>query len=452
MQPLFDYVDNHRESYIDRLIDYLRYPSISAQGIGMAEVADYLRQWLSRLGLESHLLPTPGWPVVVGRRFDQPAAPTVLLYGHYDVQPPEPLEAWLSPPFEPAIRDGRLYARGAGDNKGQHFAQLLALESLLAVNGRLPCNVIVLLEGEEEIGSPHLADFIRSHRELLPADLVITADGPVAENGRSTIEFGVRGVASFELRARGAAHDLHSGNYGGVAPNPLWTLVHLLATMKNAAGDITIAGFYAQVQPPTALEQAALARLPIDEAAVKQTLGLEQFDAPPDRPYFERLACWPTLTINGLHGGYGGPGSKTVIPHEAVAKCDIRLVEAQTVADILAKVAAHVRQHAPDVEFIPQGGMDPSKTPLDSPYAEPIRQAIVAAQGEEPLIVPTVGGSLPDYVFTKILGVPAFTVPYANADEANHAPNENLELERFIRGIKTGAAMLTYLGRPPATR
>ncbi len=447
MKPVFEHIDQNRDAFIDRLMDYLRRPSISAHGIGMGEVADYLLAWLTRLGFETRLMPTPGWPLVLGRRFDQPNAPTVLLYGHYDVQPPDPLEAWISPPFEPAIRDGRIYARGAGDNKGQHFAQLLALESLLAVNGRLPCNVLVLLEGEEEVGSPHIAGFIRAQRELLKADLVITSDGSVAENGRSTIVCGVRGVLGFELRARGAKRDLHSGNFGGVAPNPLWTLVHLLSTMKNPAGEITIEGFYDNVLPPTALELAALSRLPVDEAAVRRELGLERFDAPPGRSYYERLSFWPTLTINGLHGGYAGPGSKTVLPHEAFAKCDIRLVEAQTVEEIFAKVEAHVQRYAPEVEFIRRGGMEPSKTPLDSPYAEPIRQGIILAQGEEPLLIPALGGSLPDYVFTKILGVPAFTVPYANADEANHAPNENLEVRRFIMGIKTGAAMLTCLGR-----
>jgi acetylornithine deacetylase/succinyl-diaminopimelate desuccinylase-like protein len=447
MQPIFDHIDNNRRLFVDRLIDYLRHPSISAHGIGMDQVADYLLTWLTSLGFDAHLMPTPGWPLVLARRFDQPAAPTVLLYGHYDVQPPEPLEEWISPPFEPAIRDGRVYARGAGDNKGQHFAQILALESLLAVYGRLPCNVIVLLEGEEEVGSPHIAGFVRTHRDLLNADLVITSDGPVAENGRPTIEFGVRGVVSFELRARGAKRDLHSGNFGGIAPNPLWTLVHLLATMKNPRGDITIDGFYDNVLPPTELERAALANLPVDERAAKRDLEIDHFDVPPDRPYYERLAFWPTLTINGLHGGYSGSGSKTVLPHEAFVKCDIRLVEAQTVEEIFAQVEAHVRRHAPGVELIRQGGMDPSKTPLDSPYVQPLRQAILTAQGEEPLLVPAMGGSLPDYVFTKILGIPDFTVPYANADEANHAPNENLELARFIRGIKTGAAMLTYLGQ-----
>jgi acetylornithine deacetylase/succinyl-diaminopimelate desuccinylase-like protein len=303
-----------------------------------------------------------------------------------------------------------------------------------------------LLEGEEEIGSPHMPEFVRAHRDLLPVDLVITADGPVHESGRATLEFGVRGVLSFELRARGANRDLHSGNFGGVAPNPLWTLVHLLATMKNAAGTITIEGFYDRIAPPTELERAALAALPVDEERIKRELGLTRFDAPAGRGYAERLALWPTLTINGLHGGYAGSGSKTVLPHEAAAKCDIRLVADQTVEEIAAKVAAHVARHAPEVELVPQGGMDPSKTPLDSPYAAPLRRGLARGQGEEPLLVPAMGGSLPDYVFTNVLGVPAFVTPYANADEANHAPNENLEVARFYKGIRSGVAILAELG------
>lgn len=446
LAPVFAYVEQNRGAFIDRLIDYVRRPSISAHGEGIGEVAQYLVEWLARLGLDARLAPTPGWPMVLGQRMDSPGGLTVLLYGHYDVQPPDPLDEWISPPFEPTIRNGRLYARGVADNKGQHAAQLLALESTLACFGKLPCNVIVLLEGEEEIGSPHMPGFVRQHKDELQADLVIISDGPVHISGRSCIEFGVRGIVGFELRARGANQDLHSGNWGGVAPNPLWTLVHLLGGMKNAQGEITIEGFYDNVQAPTELERAALAQLPVDVEAVQRDLGLAHFDAPYERAFYDRLALWPTLTINGLHGGYGGAGSKTVLPHEAVAKCDIRLVEAQTVEEIFAKVEAHVERFAPEVEFVRQGGMDPSKTPLDSPFTEPIRQGIVAAQGEEPLMVPAMGGSLPNYVFTKTLGLPTFQVPYANPDEANHAPNENLEIERFIMGIKTGAAMLAHLG------
>ncbi len=451
LDAVFAHVDAQRERFIDRLIDYVRRPSISAHGTGMAEVADFLVTQLQALGLTTETVATPGWPVIVGRRNDAPGKPTVLLYGHYDVQPADPLEAWHSPPFEPTIRNGRLYGRGVGDNKGQHFAQILAIESLLAVQQNLPCNVIVLLEGEEEVGSPHMADFVREHRELLAADLVITADGPVHENGQSCIRFGVRGVLSFELRAQGANQDLHSGNWGGVAPNPIWTLVHLLATMKNERGEITIDGFYDKVLPPTELERQALAELPVDVDEIQRMLGLTHFDQPHERGFYDRLSLWPTLTINGLHGGYGGPGSKTVLPSSAIAKCDIRLVEAQTPEEIFAKVEAHVQQHAPAVEVVRQGSMAPSKTPLDSPFTPALVAALTQAQGVTPLLIPSMGGSLPDYVFTKILGIPAFVIPYANADEANHAPNENLEIERFIAGIKTGAALLTHLAEVPAT-
>ncbi|HEY7127057.1 MAG TPA: M20/M25/M40 family metallo-hydrolase [Ktedonobacterales bacterium] len=443
---VFTYVDQHQEGFLARLIDYLRRPSISAYGEGIGEVAAYIADVMRQMGLKVQVLPTAGWPMVFGEYTAHSGAPTVLLYGHYDVQPPDPLEAWITPPFEPTVRDGRLYARGVGDNKGQHFAQLLALESLLACSGELACHVKVLLEGEEEVGSPHMPEFIREHRDELQADLVIISDGPVHESGRSIISFGVRGVLDIELSARGANQDLHSGNWGGIVPNPLWTLVHLLATMKNARGEITIEGFYDNVLPQSSLERAALEQLPIDLAQVKHALDLHRLDEPQERGYFERLSAWPTLTINGLHGGYGGPGSKTVLPHEAVAKCDIRLVEAQTVEEILGKVQAHVQRHAPEVSVISHGGMDPSKTPLDSPFTPVLHQAITAAQGEEPLLVPAMGGSLPNYAFTKTLGIPAFGVPYANADEANHAPNENMEVARFFTGIKTGAAMLSYLG------
>ncbi|MEP1110432.1 MAG: M20/M25/M40 family metallo-hydrolase, partial [Nitratireductor sp.] len=391
-------------------------------------------------------VPTSGHPMVLGRRDVSPDKPTVLLYGHYDVQPPDPLELWTSPPFEPTIRDGRIYARGIGDNKGQHFAQLLALESHLAVTGDLPCNVLFLLEGEEEIGSPHIAEFVRAHADRLKADLVVTSDGPLHESGAPVVTFGVRGVAAFELRAKTASRDVHSGNFGGVVPNAVWTLVHLLATMKDEDGAITIEGLTEPVIPPTNLERDAVERLPLDLEAIKAELGLSRLDAPAGRGYFDRLMFHPTLTINGFHGGYGGPGMKTVLPCEAVVKCDIRLVEPLTPDYVFDKVRAHVEKHAPEVEFVPLNGMLPSKTPMDSPYVEPIRRAVVAARGVEPLLYPTVGGSLPDYVFTKILGLPAFVIPYANADEANHAPNENLKITCFIDGVKTGAALLAELG------
>jgi len=448
-QALFDHIDTHADSFVERVMDYVRHPSISAHDIGIREVAGMLVGFLNDLGFDAGLVETPGHPFVLGHAKVDPNKPTVLLYGHYDVQPPDPLEQWVSPPFEPTLRDGRIWARGIGDNKGQHFAQLLAIETHLAVNGTLPCNIIFLLEGEEEIGSPQIAEFVRQNADQLQADLVVTSDGPLHESGAPVITFGVRGMASFDLVAKGAARDVHSGNYGGVVPNPIWTLVQLLATMKDAEGNITVEGLTEPVIPPTNLERDAVARLPDDEEAVMKDLKLDQMDGPIDRPYWDRLMFHPTLTINGMHGGYGGPGRKTVLPNEAIAKCDVRLVEPLTPDYVFERIETHVAQHAPGVEVIRYNGMLPSKTPLDSPYAKPLREAIIAARGIEPLIYPTVGGSLPDYVFTKILGKDAFVIPYANADEANHAPNENLEVVRFIDGIKTGAAVLNALGATP---
>lgn len=446
LNAVFEHIDHNRTGFLERLMDYLRHRSISAENIGIDEVGALLVEMLTEIGLDASLVPTAGHPMVVARWEKAPGKSTVLLYGHYDVQPPDPIDKWLSPPFEPTIRDGRLFARGAGDNKGQHFAQILAIESHLKSHGTLPCNVILLLEGEEEIGSPHIADFVRANKDILKADLAVTADGPRHASGAPMIKFGSRGEVTFELRCRHANRDLHSGNFGGVVPNPIWTLVHLLGTMKNADGEITIKGFHNNIEPPSKEDLTAVERLPLDTAALMRDLNLTRLDAPEERHFYERLCFRPTLTINGFHGGYGGPSSKTVLPSEAIVKCDIRLVEAQDPQDVLRRIAAHVETHAPDVELVAQGSMFPSKTAIASSFTAPLRRAFVAAQGEEPLLVPAGFGSLPCYVFTKILGIPAFQTPYANPDEANHAPNENLTLSCFYSGIRTGAALLHELG------
>jgi acetylornithine deacetylase/succinyl-diaminopimelate desuccinylase-like protein len=445
-EEVFAHVDANRASFVERLADWVRVPSVSATGQGMPEAAGHARDLVAAAGLEATIEATAGWPLVLGHRAGPPGAPTVLVYGHYDVQPPDPLEDWASPPFEPEVRDGRLYGRGGADNKGQHLAQLLAVESLLATRGELPCTVKVLLDGEEEIGSPHLAGFGDARRELLAADLVIWSDGPVDPGGGWRLVFGVRGIASFELRARGANRSLHSGNWGGVVPNPLWTLVQLLATMRDPQGRITVDGFGDEVEPLGPMEREALGRLPVDVEAVKADLGLEELDAPVERGFAERLAAWPTLTINGLHGGYGGQGTQTVLPSRAVAKCDVRLVHAQRAGDVYDKLEAHVRRHAPGVELVRQGSMEPSRTPMGSPWTAPIRAGMATAQGTDPLLVPVLGGSLPLHVFTGVLGLPTFGIPLGNPDQANHAPNENLDLERFHTGIKTAAAVLEKLG------
>lgn len=447
LDQVFAHIDANKDSFLTRLMDYVRNPSISAHNIGIREVAAILVEHLTALGMQAEAVPTSGHPMVLARRMDAPDRPTVLLYGHYDVQPPEPLDKWDSSPFEPTIRDGRIYARGIGDNKGQHFAQLLAIESFLAVAGDLPCNVVVLLEGEEEIGSPRIAEFVRDNADRLKADLVVTADGPLHPSGRPIVTFGVRGVVNFDLVAKTGRTDAHSGNHGGTMPNAVWTLVHLLASMKDSDGRITIDGLHDQIVPPGEAALAAAAALPVDVPTYLKEMGLSNLDAPEDRAFHDRLMFHPTLTINGLQGGYGGPGSKTVLPCSAIAKCDIRLVEAMTPDQVLDCVRAHVAKHAPDVEVVQHGGMLPSITSMDNPFAEVVVDAVKTARGVDPFLYPSIGGSLPDYVFTKTLGLPAFVTPYANADEANHAPNENLEIDLFFDGIRTGAALLDRLGR-----
>jgi acetylornithine deacetylase/succinyl-diaminopimelate desuccinylase-like protein len=369
----------------------------------------------------------------------------VLVYGHYDVQPPEPLDAWHSPPFVPTIRGGRIYGRGTGDNKGQHLAHLLAVRAWHEVHGELPCNVLVLLDGEEEIGSPHLPDLVREHAGELAADLVVWSDGPVHGSGEPTIMFGVRGIVVFDLRATGANRPLHSGNWGCIPPNPVWTLVQLLATMRDRTGRITVDGFYDDVVPPTPAERAAFDRLPVDLPALMDDIGITELDQPTGWSVPERLSAWPTLTINGVRAG---SLRHTIIPHEATVRCDVRLVDGMTVRGTFDKLARHVARHAPSVQCRLLAGMEPSRTPLDSPYSEPIRRAIRQVEEREPVLVPALGGSLPDYVFTKLLGIPSIGVPFANPDEANHAPNENLELRRYRNAMRTAAAIFGHL---PAT-
>ncbi len=437
--------EGNRERDLADLFRLLSQPSISTQNVGVRECAELERAFLQGAGLEARIHETAGHPMVFGERPGLEGAPTVLLYGHYDVQPPEPLDAWLSPPFEPVVRDGRIWARGVGDNKGQHFAHVCALRAWMETVGELPIGVKVLLEGEEECGSPQIDAFVAANRELLRADLVVTADGPAHDDAHPQVEYGVRGMVYIELFARGATHDLHSGNWGGIAPNPAWTLVRLLATMRDADGHVLIEGFSDDVRPLSELAKAAIEKIPLDQNGALARIGVRELPPPREVPYFERLMARPTLNIAGFHSGYGGPGSKTIIPAEATVKMDMRLVPDQDPDDVFAKVAAHVARHAPEVEVRRMGSMRPSHTALDHPLAAPVRRAVARGFGAEPIDIPLVGGSLPDATWTQTLGLPSFVVPYANHDEANHAPNENLVLERFYAGIRTTVALMAEL-------
>ncbi len=434
--------DQTRERDLAELFRLLAQPSISAQGIGVDECSGLVRDLLESSGFASRIIATPGAPVVYGERCNVPGQPTLLIYGHYDVQPADPLDTWVSPPFEPTIRDGRIWARGVADNKGQFVANVLGARAWLETAGELPINVKVVVEGEEESGSPNFPAFVAAHRDLLAADLVYVSDGQVFETDQPIVEFGNRGMLYIELVARGPSRDLHSGNFGGVAPNPAWTLVHLLATMFSPDGEILVPGILDAVRPVTPELRAALDAIPLDEAAALAGIGLTEKAPPTDVPYYDRLMVRPTMNIAGFTSGYGGAGSKTVLPAEARVKMDLRLVPDQDPTVVFEQIRAHVARHAPGVEIIHHGAMEPVAVALDSPLAAPVRRAVEIGFGVAPVDVPMVGGSLPSAVWPKELGVPAIVVPYGNADQQNHSPNENMITERFYAGIRTSAALI----------
>lgn len=448
LNALHAYLAAHRDAHLEAALRLVRQPSISATGEGVRECTALVADLMHQCGIEPEIIETAGQPVVYGERSEDPGAFTILIYGHYDVQPPEPLDAWVTPPFAPVVRDGRIIGRGIADNKGQFAANLLAVGALLKTVGRLPVNVKFLIEGEEESSSPNLPGVVERHREKFRADLVYTADGPREPGGRPTITFGVRGILYVELNCRGAGFDLHSGNRGGAAPNPAWDLVHLLGTMQAPAGRILIEGLYDRMRPLTPFEEDLLARLPYDPAEAGKAMGMAPLGMD-GRTYYRRTLLEPTLNVAGFTSGYGGEGAKTIVPAQANVKIDMRLVPDQDPAEVYAAFCRHVQKHAPHVEVRHLGAMAPSRTDGSRPECQAVVRALAAGTGTEPVVYPGLGGSLPDYVWTRILRAPSVVVPYGNPDQANHAPNENLLVENFHAGIRTMVAVLAELGRLP---
>jgi acetylornithine deacetylase/succinyl-diaminopimelate desuccinylase-like protein len=435
-------VNGRRDEFLDTLFRLLRQPSISTQGVGVDECAELVESTLEAHGISGRIIPTDGLPVVYGELLAGDDANTILIYGHYDVQPPEPYEEWVSPPFEPTIRDGRIYARGVGDNKGQFLAHILAIK-LLSDLGEMPrVNVKFLLEGEEESGSPNLGPFIEQHRDLLTADLLYAADGPMHPSNRPVVFFGLRGHLSMELTATGVNRDLHSGNFGGPAPNPVWKLVDLLSTMRFPDNRVAIEGFYENVTPPSEFERELLQRIPFDDTEFKENLGIDAFYGPSDLSYYEKIMFQPTFNITGISGGYTGKGSKSVIPSKAVLKLESRLAAGQTPDEVFAKVERHVQRYAPDIAIRKVGGTLPSKTSPELPVSRTVVDAIAEAYGREAVVMPVLGASSPNFLFTDVLKLPSIWTTYANADEDNHAPNENMTLDAFFDGIVASAVVL----------
>lgn len=439
-----NYLEEHREQHLEELKQFLRIPSISTLTEHTADVAE-AGKWLSeaflRAGLQNvQVYSTAGHPIVYGDYLQAEGQPTVLIYGHYDVQPVDPLELWTTPPFEPTIRDGKLYGRGTSDDKAQVFMHLKAVEALLKTDGKLPVNIKFCIEGEEEIASPHLPSFVEANSELLAADVVVISDSPILEKGRPSLTYGLRGACTMVIDVEGPKSDLHSGLFGGGVPNPIGALVELLASMKDAEGRVTIQGFYDRVLPLSETERAALAEVPFDESKLQKDLGLSSLFGEKGYSYIERTTARPTLEINGISGGYEGDGFKMIVPSKAHAKVSCRLVGDQNPDEIMDQIEEHIKQHAPvgvQVKLTRLSKGNPFVVPLDNPYVQKAAIAYEKSYGIPPVYMRG-GGSIPIVeVFHRLLHTPVVLMGFGLPDENFHAPNEHFTLENYDKGLKT---------------
>ncbi len=431
----------------DELFEFLRIPSVSAKSdhnADTAKAADWVKASLDRIGVPAKIYKTEGHPVVVGEWRNAPGAPTVLIYGHYDVQPVEPLDLWTSPPFEPTVRDGKIYARGSVDDKGQLFLHIKALEAHLAVRRKLPLNIVVLFEGEEEIGSEHLSPFVEKQKKMLAADGVVISDSAMFAPGQPSILSSLRGLAYFEIHVEGSTGDLHSGSYGGAVVNPAAALARIISTLHDTDGHIAIAGFYDKVREWDAKVREQMRSLPFDDATLIHETGVSALGGEKGYTTLERLWTRPTCEVNGLLSGWTGEGAKTVLPAKAMAKVSCRLVPDQDPADTEKLLKAHVAKVAPKgvkatVKHL-HGGK-PWRAELSGPLFDAARAALKSAFGKEPVIVGE-GGSIPVVGdFARILGAPVLLVGFGLPGENAHAPNEWMSEENFRRGMVAMAAL-----------
>lgn len=447
------WLTQHDQRLHDDLFEFLRIPSVSAvpaRTPDVARAAQWLHGRLARIGFATETLATPGHPVVLAEWRKAPAgAPTVLVYGHYDVQPAEPLELWTSPAFEPTIRDGNIYARGSVDDKGQLWLHIAALEAHLAARGTLPVNVIVLAEGEEEVGSVNLAPFIQAHRERLACDAVVISDSAMFAPGIPSILSSLRGLAYFEVNVTGPNGDLHSGMYGGAVVNPATALARIVATFHDADGRIAIPGFYDTVRPFPDTVRAGMRELPFDDAEFMRGLEVAALGGEPGFTTLEKLWTRPTCEVNGLLSGWTGEGAKTVLPGKAMAKVSCRLVPDQDPETVRQLMEAHVRRVAPagvTATVTALHGGHPWRADLEGPLYEAAARALEAAFGRAPVIVGE-GGSIPVVGdFERLLGAPVLLVGFGLPGENAHAPDEWISQDNFRRGMRAIAALWDELG------
>lgn len=447
------HVSDNQERYLRELTDFLSIPSVSTLSERKADVrraAEWVAGDLNCSGMENiRLIETAGHPLVYADWLHAPGQPTLLIYGHYDVQPPDPLDEWKSPPFEPTVRDGNMYARGAADDKGQVYVQLKAIEMLKRHTDGLPINVRFIYEGEEEVGGEGIEAFVKEHPEELACDAVLISDSHMFAEGLPGIDIGLRGMVYTELTVQGAMHDLHSGLYGGVAPNAINALCHIVAKLKDEEGRILVPGFYDEVRALTEEEREEMRGLPFNEEEYRQKeIGSPALTGEPGFSVMERVGARPTLDANGIIGGFTGEGAKTVIPAQARCKISMRLVSDQEPTTILARFKQYVEEICPPyvtvhVNYI--HGAEPVLLPTDTPYMQAAQAALSEVFGREAVFMRG-GGSIPIVsLFSKVLGAPSVLMGFGLPDDNLHAPNEKMKLDNVFKGIEVCARYLEML-------
>ena len=446
MDKVIREIEKRRDGYVGELAEFLAIPSVSTDPDRAGDVrhcAEYCRDALDKIGFaDAEVHDTPGHPIVTAEWSGATGAPTVLFYGHYDVQPVDPVELWTSPPFEATVRDGRIYGRGSADDKGQILCHWKAWEAHFEAHGKLPCNVKVLLEGEEEIGSRNLAPFIAANRDRLAADAVLISDSPMFARGVPSLCYGLRGLCYMEIHVRGAKSDLHSGSFGGAVANPAQALARILAGLKDHENHVAIEGFYDKVRPLSERERAEFRKLPFNEIEFRRQLEVPELVGEAGFTTLERIWARPALDINGMISGFTGKGAKTVLPGEASAKVSMRLVPDQDPDEIAELFRRHVEAHAPPgvvVRVDDLHGARPYIAPLDHPANRAAARALAQAFGAEPVFTRE-GGSIPVTVtFQEELGATSILMGFGLPDENAHAPDEHLDVQNFHGGVVTSA-------------
>jgi len=437
------YIDENRQKFLDELFDLLRIPSVSADSKFKDDVhraADFVKSSLEKAGVDkAEICETAGYPIVYGEKIIDPSLPTVLVYGHYDVQPPDPYELWDSPPFEPVVKNEKIYARGACDDKGQMFMHVKAFETMMATDG-LSCNIKFMIEGEEEVGSDNLGIFVKNNKEKLEADVILISDTAMISLDNPSITTGLRGLSYLEVEVVGPNRDLHSGVYGGAVANPINVLCEMVASLKDENNHITVEGFYDKVQELSDEQREAINKAPFDLNAYKKDLDIDDVSGEKGYTTIERTGIRPSLDVNGIWGGYIGEGAKTVLPSKAYAKISMRLVPNQSSDEITELFSKHFKKIAPDsvkVKVTPHHGGEPAVTPTDSVAFEAASDAFQEAWGKRP--IPTRdGGSIPIVaLFKEELGLDTLLMGFGLDSDAIHSPNEHYGVNNYFKGIET---------------